>query len=93
MNNSPNKAPSPKKNRIFTILPYILIPLMMVVGIAIASQQSGNRSSEAKYYQIVQYFDKDQIFTEPYERNTQIQAQGRRHKMAVQGSQRFRFRR
>ena len=34
---------------------------MMVVGIAIASQQSGNRSSEAKYYQIVQYFDKDQI--------------------------------
>lgn len=61
LNNSPNKAPSPKKNRIFTILPYILIPLMMVVGIAIASQQSGNRSSEAKYYQIVQYFDKDQI--------------------------------
>ena len=42
-------------------MPYILIPLMMVIGIAIASQQSGNRSAEAKYYQIIQYFDKDQI--------------------------------
>jgi len=42
-------------------LPYILIPLMMVIGIAIASQQSGNRSAEAKYYQIIQYFDKDQV--------------------------------
>ncbi len=34
---------------------------MMVIGIAIASQQSGNRSAEAKYYQIVQYFDKDRV--------------------------------
>ena len=34
---------------------------MMIIGIAIASQQSGNRSAEAKYYQIVQYFDKDQV--------------------------------
>lgn len=42
-------------------MPYILIPLMMVIGIAIASQQSGNRSAEAKYYQIVQYFDKNQV--------------------------------
>lgn len=61
MNNSPNKNNSPKKNKVFAILPYILIPLMMIIGIAIASQQSGNRSSEAKYYQIVQYFDKDQV--------------------------------
>lgn len=53
--------PKPKKNKIYAILPYILIPLMMIIGIAIASQQSGNRSAEAKYYQIVQYFDKDQI--------------------------------
>ena len=42
-------------------MPYILIPLMMVIGIAIASQQSGKRSAEAKYYQIIQYFDKDQV--------------------------------
>lgn len=34
---------------------------MMVIGIAIASHQSGNRSAEAKYYQIIQYFDKDQV--------------------------------
>ena len=34
---------------------------MMVIGIEIASQQSGNRSAEAKYYQIIQYFDKDQV--------------------------------
>ena len=61
MNNSPNHPPKPKKNSVFAILPYILIPLMMIIGIAIASQQSGNRSAEAKYYQIVQYFDKDQV--------------------------------
>ena len=61
MNNSPNQTPRPKKNKVFAILPYILIPLMMVIGIAIASQQSGNRSAEAKYYQIIQYFDKDQV--------------------------------
>ena len=62
LNNSPNQNNNPpKKNKVFAILPYILIPLMMVIGIAIASQQSTNRSSEAKYYQIVQYFDKDQI--------------------------------
>ena len=61
LNNSPNQPPKPKKNRVFAILPYILIPLMMIIGIAIASQQSGNRSAEAKYYQIVQYFDKDQV--------------------------------
>ncbi len=42
-------------------MPYILIPLMMVIGIAIASQQSGNRSAELKYYQIVQAFDNDKI--------------------------------
>ena len=61
MNNSPNQTPRPKKNKVFAILPYILIPLMMVIGIAIASQQSGKRSAEAKYYQIIQYFDKDQV--------------------------------
>ena len=60
-NNRPNPGNRPKKNRILAILPYILIPLMMVVGIAIASQQSGNRSTEAKYYQVVQYFDKNQV--------------------------------
>ena len=62
MNNSPNQNNNPpKKNKVFAILPYILIPLMMVIGIAIASQQSTNRSSEAKYYQIVQYFDKGEV--------------------------------
>lgn len=34
---------------------------MMIIGIAIASQQSGNRSAEVKYYQIVQAFDNDKI--------------------------------
>ncbi len=42
-------------------MPYILIPLMMIIGIAIASQQSSNRSAELKYYQIVQAFDNDRI--------------------------------
>ena len=61
LNNSPNQNKNPKKNKIFAILPYILIPLMMIIGIAIASQQSGNRSAEVKYYQIVQAFDNDKI--------------------------------
>ena len=61
MNNNQNQNNRNKKNRIFALLPYILIPLMMIVGIAIASQQSDNKNSEAKYYQIVQYFDKDQV--------------------------------
>ncbi|HAX83073.1 MAG TPA: ATP-dependent zinc metalloprotease FtsH [Ruminococcaceae bacterium] len=34
---------------------------MMIIGIAIASQQTGNRSAEIKYYQIVQAFDHDRI--------------------------------
>ncbi len=34
---------------------------MMIIGIAIASQQSSNRSAELKYYQIVQAFDNDRI--------------------------------
>lgn len=61
MNNSQNKKPTPKKNRIFALLPYILIPLIMVVGIGIASRQTSNKSSEAMYYQVVQYFDNDKV--------------------------------
>lgn len=62
MNNSSNQNPKPiKKNKLLALLPYILIPLMMIIGIAIASQQTGNRSAEIKYYQIVQAFDHDRI--------------------------------
>lgn len=61
MNNEPNKNRKPKKNKIFIILPYILIPLMMVIGIAIASQQSVNKRSEVQYYQIIQAFDNNEI--------------------------------
>jgi len=62
LNNSSNQNPKPiKKNKLLALLPYILIPLMMIIGIAIASQQTGNRSAEIKYYQIVQAFDHDRI--------------------------------
>lgn len=61
MNKEPGQNKRPKKNKILIILPYILIPLMMVIGIAIASQQSVNKRSEVQYYQIVQAFDNNEI--------------------------------
>lgn len=61
MNKEPGQNKRPKKNKIFIILPYILIPLMMVIGIAIASQQTVNKRSEVQYYQIIQAFDNNEI--------------------------------
>ena len=60
MNNTPNKN-NKKKNRIFAILPYILIPLVMVGSIAFASRNAQNQEDKVEYYQIVQYFDQGKV--------------------------------
>lgn len=61
MNNGPKNNNNKKKNRIFAILPYIIIPLIMVGAITFASQNSQKQEDKLEYYQIVQYFDQGKI--------------------------------
>lgn len=65
MNNSPNKNNGNKndkmKRRIMTFLPYILIPLMMIVAIGIAGKTASERTDKVEYYEIVQYFDEGKV--------------------------------
>ncbi|MBR5262511.1 MAG: ATP-dependent zinc metalloprotease FtsH [Clostridia bacterium] len=49
------------KNRIMTILPYILIPLIMVGAITFAGKTAKDKTEKVEYYQIVQYFDEGKI--------------------------------
>ena len=60
MSNTPNRN-NKKKNRIFAILPYILIPLIMVGSIAFASRNAQKKADKVEYYQIVQYFDQGKV--------------------------------
>ena len=64
MNKSPNKNNKNNdkmKNRIMTILPYILIPLIMVGAITFAGKTAKDKTEKVEYYQIVQYFDEGKI--------------------------------
>ena len=65
MNNSPNKNNGNKndqmKRRIMSYLPYILIPLMLVVAIGIAGKTASDRADKVEYYEIVQYFDEGKV--------------------------------
>ena len=49
----------PKKGRGWVILPYILIPIALVIGVMYAS--STTKKVQTEYYQIVQYFDQDKV--------------------------------
>lgn len=49
----------PKKGRGWVILPYILIPIALVIGVMYAS--STTKKVQIEYYQIVQYFDQDKV--------------------------------
>ena len=49
----------PKKGRGWVILPYILIPIALVIGVLYAS--STTKKVQTEYYQIVQYFDQDKV--------------------------------
>ncbi len=63
MNNNPNKNNKNDriKKRIMTILPYILIPLVMVGAISIAGRSAKEKADKVEYYEIVQYFDEGKI--------------------------------
>ncbi len=65
MNNSPNKNNGNKndqrKKRIFTFLPYILIPLIMVGSIIFVSGPAAKKSDKVEYYEIIQYFDEGKV--------------------------------
>ena len=49
----------PKKGRGWVILPYILIPIALVIGVMYAS--STTKKVQTEYYQVVQYFDQDKV--------------------------------
>ncbi len=66
MNNSPNKNNKNNKNdklknRLMTILPYILIPLVMIGAISIAGRTAKEKADKVEYYEIVQYFDEGKV--------------------------------
>ena len=54
-----DKKPN-KNKKLVTILPYILIPLIMVCAIFFATSGTG-KDGTADYYQIIQYFDKNEV--------------------------------
>ena len=60
MNNKQNKNNKPKK-RFLALLPYVLIPLIMVGAISIAGGTSSKKADKVEYYEIVQYFDQGKV--------------------------------
>ena len=60
MNNNQNKNNKPKK-RFLALLPYVLIPLIMVGAISIAGGASSKKADKVEYYEIVQYFDQGKV--------------------------------
>lgn len=62
MNNNQNQNNNRnKKKRLLTLLPYVLIPLIMVFGISVATKNASQTAEKISYYQIINYFDEDQI--------------------------------
>ncbi len=58
---NPNKQkPTPNKKRgFFAFLPYILIPLILVLGVMYATNAASQE--RAQYYEVVQYFDQGKV--------------------------------
>lgn len=63
MNTNPNnnKNSNDKKRKLMTLLPYIIIPLVMVFAISFASKNSSQGNDKLTYSQVVQYFDNGQV--------------------------------
>ena len=59
MNDKNNK--NNKKRKLTTLLPYILIPLIMVAAIGFTSKNATQNNEKVNYYQVVSYFDKDEV--------------------------------
>ena len=56
MNNKNNK-----KRKLTALLPYILIPLILVLAIGFTSKNTAQNTEKINYYQMVQYFDENKI--------------------------------
>ncbi len=65
MNNSPNKNNGNKndkmKRRLFALLPYIFIPLIMISSISFLLGNDAKKDDKVEYYEIVQYFDEGKV--------------------------------
>ncbi len=60
MENPNNKKPGQNKKRnLLAIIPYVLIPLALVLGVMFATNAAAEERAE--YYQVIQYFDKGQV--------------------------------
>ncbi len=59
MENPKNNNKTPKNKKKITALIYILVPVILVAGIMYASRST--QKVESKYYEVVQYFDKEQV--------------------------------
>ena len=53
--NNKNKKPVPKKKKLLTLLPYILIPVMIISGITLYA--GTQKKEKLEYYQVVSLFD------------------------------------
>ena len=49
----------PKRNKIFTLLPYLLIPLVIILGVSYYADHQSKEKPE--YYEIVALFDENKI--------------------------------
>ncbi len=58
-NNSPKKPNQPKKRNPLVFLPYVLIPLVLVVGVMFANNSAAQE--RAQYYQVVRNFDMGKV--------------------------------
>ena len=57
-NNKP-KNTKPTKKKLFTLMPYILIPVMIIAGITL--YLSGQNQEKLEYYQVVSLFDEGKV--------------------------------
>ncbi len=58
-NRNKNKKPVPKKKKLLTLLPYILIPVLIIAGITFYS--GSHNQEKLEYYEIVALFDEGKV--------------------------------
>ena len=61
MSNNPKNDKNKLIAKLKVLLPYLLIPIIMVGAISIASLSNGNEKDKVNYYQVIQYFDNGQV--------------------------------
>ena len=63
-----NKNNAPKRNRLITILPYILIPILIIVGVSYYADHQ--KEEKPEYYQIIALFDQYKIDEYRFNKNS-----------------------